>query len=187
MTSGLCDAIYLLTRKNSSNPTKKLAYVFALAAFAQFHFVDIHPYQDGNGRLCRYISKRLLDAVLPFPFPMFRDRAAYIKCLEDGRKKPSADAPELLFKLLIQEALAHYNSLATDALPRYDAFNREVLSTMLDSTLAPERRAHVLQAFEQLSAGESVEVEGVCVQKTKPFCQGGDDDSDDDQEFIDAM
>ncbi len=31
---------------------EKFLYTFALAAFIQFHFVDIHPFNDGNGRLC---------------------------------------------------------------------------------------------------------------------------------------
>ncbi len=51
---------------------EKFLYTFALAAFIQFHFVDIHPFADGNGRLCRFLSKFILDSSCPIPFPMFQ-------------------------------------------------------------------------------------------------------------------
>jgi len=49
---------------------EKLLYTFTLAAFIQFHFLDLHPFTDGNGRMCRYLSKRILDSVCPAPFPI---------------------------------------------------------------------------------------------------------------------
>ncbi|KAI8840304.1 hypothetical protein BJ741DRAFT_49294 [Chytriomyces cf. hyalinus JEL632] len=55
--------------------------VFAVSSFGQFHFVDIHPFGDGNGRICRYLSQRILDWVLPFRFPMFNDRDRHLTTL----------------------------------------------------------------------------------------------------------
>jgi len=78
---------------------------FSIAAFLQFHFVDIHPYGDGNGRMCRILSKRLLDEVLLVPFPQFRSRENYIKALEKCRSKWTV---EPLFDLLLNEAIEGY-------------------------------------------------------------------------------
>jgi len=93
---------------------RHLLYTFALAAFAQFHFVDIHPFSDGNGRMCRYISKFILDRVLPVPFPMFLDRDVYLKALEEGRKSALDQAPVNLFHLLLDEAIHHYTAIVNE-------------------------------------------------------------------------
>ncbi len=88
----------------------RLLYVFALAAFAQFHFVDIHPFRDGNGRLGRFISKRILDAVCSFP-TLFSDRDMYIDALVKGRQCSAVCAPVLLLRLLLETAVSKYQRL----------------------------------------------------------------------------
>ncbi|KAJ3228834.1 hypothetical protein HDU81_005860 [Chytriomyces hyalinus] len=42
-----------------SDPADVMLLAFAIASFGQFHFVDIHPFEDGNGRICRYLSRSL--------------------------------------------------------------------------------------------------------------------------------
>jgi hypothetical protein len=97
------------------NSPRKILYYFAYAAFAQYHFVDIHPFVDGNGRMCRFISKFLLDPICPLPVPMFEDRNTYINTLKGGRNLPAKAAPSLLLELLLNSALHFY----TDIIKRY--------------------------------------------------------------------
>jgi len=93
--------------------SKKLLYSFALASFAQFHFVDIHPFIDGNGRLCRFISKYILDTMCPIPFPMFTSRKKYIKTIEKGRTLTPLEVPKFLCNLLLDTALEFYKNYVT--------------------------------------------------------------------------
>ncbi|KAL6046070.1 Fido domain-containing protein [Balamuthia mandrillaris] len=87
-----------------------LLYSFALAAFAQLHFVDIHPFIDGNGRMCRFISKRILDAHCPLPFPMFKSRELYLSALISAGSKTPQKAPLKLMQLLLDSASDFYRS-----------------------------------------------------------------------------
>eukprot|EP01125_Pyxidicula_operculata_P015917 TRINITY_DN5429_c1_g4_i8.p1 TRINITY_DN5429_c1_g4~~TRINITY_DN5429_c1_g4_i8.p1 ORF type:complete len:391 (-),score=50.44 TRINITY_DN5429_c1_g4_i8:139-1311(-) len=94
---------------------RRVLYTFALAAFAQFHFVDIHPFQDGNGRICRFLSKFILDGVCPFPFPMFppEEKTNYFHTLINGRNlKDAKKAPSLLLELMIDTAIKYYREIA---------------------------------------------------------------------------
>jgi fido (protein-threonine AMPylation protein) len=115
--SALCLTVYQLSKLIDSRGDRhrpladKICDVFCLAAFAQFHFVDIHPFVDGNGRICRLISKRILDAVLPFPPPMFTNRDKYLASLQSARSKDPLDAPEDLARLLLEETIDWYSKL----------------------------------------------------------------------------
>lgn len=77
---------------------RRLACVFSVAALVQFHFVDIHPFVDSNGRMCRFLSKYILDAVCPVPFPMYIDRTRYVKALVDGRQTSNVFHSPLLVR-----------------------------------------------------------------------------------------
>ena len=41
--------------------------VIHLASWALFTFVDIHPFNNGNGRLCRLVANHIMSLVAPFP------------------------------------------------------------------------------------------------------------------------
>lgn len=89
-----------------------LLYCFALAAFIQFHFVDLHPFDDGNGLMCRFLSKRMLDTVCSIPFPMFPDRTEYLRSLEEGRTEQNIfDTPKPLCILLLDTALTYFSQV----------------------------------------------------------------------------
>ena len=90
-----------------TDPVERLLFTFGLSAFAQFHFLDLHPFADGNGRVSRFLGKHILDKVLPFPFPMYKDKDAYITSLDQGRLL-SDDAPKGLAKLMLDEAICYF-------------------------------------------------------------------------------
>lgn len=97
----------------STDPIEKMLRLFALAAFTQFHFVDAHPFKDGNGRMCRFLSKRILDFCLPLPFPMYTSRQKYFDALVQGENECNplhAHVP--LLNLTVDAAIEFYTSLA---------------------------------------------------------------------------
>lgn len=109
----LCGTVHKLAefvdRNLCHDQPNLILHVFALAAFVQFHFVDIHPFGNGNGRMCRLLSKHMLDAVLPAPFSMFPDRQKYLNALIRGRMVSPREEPQLLLELLLDECISHYS------------------------------------------------------------------------------
>ena len=41
------------------------------AAWILYHFVSLHPFSDGNGRMCRLLASHCLYLVFPFPCPIY--------------------------------------------------------------------------------------------------------------------
>lgn len=113
-----------------------MAAVFRMAAFAQFHVVDIHPFADGNGRVCRFVSKHILDSVLPLPVAMFTNRPAYIDALKQGRLCAPAQAPAYLYQRLLEATIGTNTHLLRvfEHTPTYD-----VLIMAQDIRLAEEQ------------------------------------------------
>jgi Fic family protein len=58
----LCEVVnawaYKESRHDPLDRVDAVMRIFALAAFAQYHFVEIHSFFDGNGRLSRYVALR---------------------------------------------------------------------------------------------------------------------------------
>lgn len=103
---------HFISELDQSDEIRTIGFCFAMAAFVQFHLVSIHPFEDGNGRISRFLSKRILDWVLPFPFPMFENREVYMNALINGRfKEDIAFSPESLMDVLLDAALEYYESL----------------------------------------------------------------------------
>ncbi|KAJ3225647.1 hypothetical protein HDU81_007752 [Chytriomyces hyalinus] len=132
-----------------SDPADVMLVAFALASFGQFHFADIHPFEDGNGRICRYLSNRILDWVLPFPFPMFNDRDRYLSTLIHGRNLPALEAPKQLLELLLDNAIEYYKALWSQ--------ESAVVQTLWDSGVAVGQ-AEMTEIFRGLEDGEETEV-----------------------------
>ena len=62
-------------------------HVLVKAAFFHHAFVQIHPFQDGNGRIARLLTSFVLIREGLFPFSMDRDeRSRYIDALESADK-----------------------------------------------------------------------------------------------------
>ena len=58
-----------------------------------FELLDLHPFSDGNGRLCRILSSYCLSKLNPFPTPIYNVwtnlcKEDYIEALVEARKSP---------------------------------------------------------------------------------------------------
>ncbi|KAJ3079021.1 hypothetical protein HK102_004074 [Quaeritorhiza haematococci] len=116
-TERLCQHVYQLyrtVRRLYHSHYGQLQYVFGIAAFAQFHFLDIHPFSDYNGRLASFLSKLLLDWVLPLPVAVFKDRDSYLAALEAGRQEADpANGPAQLYELLLKSTADQLQDLVS--------------------------------------------------------------------------
>ncbi|KAL9658371.1 hypothetical protein ABK040_015691 [Willaertia magna] len=102
--SGLIDFYNSIVDRNDLNIEK----LFKLAAYLAFNFVDIHPFSDGNGRMCRILANHPLSLLFPFPvsFSTEENNSIYIKAIERCRYS-NYHFPEDLTYMLIENA---YNS-----------------------------------------------------------------------------
>lgn len=61
----LCEVVnawaYSESRRDSMDRVDTVMRIFTLAAFAQYHLAEIHPFFDGNGHLCRYVASPAAD------------------------------------------------------------------------------------------------------------------------------
>lgn len=120
---------------NMTSDLDKIINIFSFAAFVQFHFVDIHSYVDGNGRLCRFLSKYYLDSILPLPFPMFKNREVYLAALVSGGTKDPEDAPARLMLLLLDSAISYYKEKLAVLSRSYDKFLFATSATEFEQAL----------------------------------------------------
>jgi fido (protein-threonine AMPylation protein) len=158
---------------------ERIAYIFALAAFAQFHFVDIHPFVDGNGRMCRFISKYLLDSLLPLPFPMFLNRDEYLQALIGGRGVSKREAPILLARLLMREAIVYYETILHTY---YDRPHAKFLASDSEEDFADQLKLEkvpdvaataLLNRFSQMSGNVTEEITvGSIMYRIKKLSRG---------------
>jgi hypothetical protein len=165
-TTNMCKCISRLAKyigETYSEPHNRVLYAFALAAFAQFHFVDIHPFSDGNGRMCRFISKRILDWVCPLPFPQFPQRDLYLRTLDLCRLEMDyIFAPRPLLKLLLQTAIEYYRELLKKLTAKYPVvacvMNTEELRILLEKQSVPSNELEqICEQFETLKINSSFE------------------------------
>ena len=66
---------------------------FKTCAWILLELLDLHPFSDGNGRLCRILSSYSLSKLNPFPTPIYSvwtdsPNDAYIEALVEGRNSP---------------------------------------------------------------------------------------------------
>ena len=64
----------LLDRFNSllaqSMNSNELLHILKCVAWLVFELLDLHPFSDGNGRLCRLLCSYVLSTCTPFPTPI---------------------------------------------------------------------------------------------------------------------
>ena len=69
---------------------RNLMYI-RCAAWILYHFVSLHPFSDGNGRMCRLLASHCLSLVFPFPCPIYNiyaptTRDDFIHAIEQARE-----------------------------------------------------------------------------------------------------
>lgn len=72
---------------------KDLCDFFKTCAWILLELLDLHPFSDGNGRLCRILCSYSLSKLNPFPTPIYSvwtdsPNDAYIEALVEGRNSP---------------------------------------------------------------------------------------------------
>ena len=81
-------------------------YLFKTCAWMLFELLDLHPFGDGNGRLCRILCSYLLSIFSPFPTPVYNvwtdsTKYDYEKALADTRKSAERH-PTALTTMIIE-------------------------------------------------------------------------------------
>lgn len=117
----LCEIVNDFAKSEAAKTTDRveiMMHAFALASFTQYHFLDLHPFLDGNGRMGRFLCKYILESCLPLPFPMYASRDKYLAALRAGdardrvhRGSGSRLAMVDLLKLTVESATVHYEEL----------------------------------------------------------------------------
>lgn len=156
-TNVLCIITNILTSEidQITNTQDRLLFTFALAAFVQFHFVDVHPYADGNGRLCRFLSKYYLDSILTLPSLMFNDRSSYLATIINCRTMDPKMAPSPLLLLLLDTAITFYKETLRLMARSYDKF---LYATSSEEFFESMEIEEVLQDDRQFLACEFVKL-----------------------------
>ena len=124
----------LLDRYNSlftesmskTDEEEKLAGIFKSVAWLVFELLDLHPFSDGNGRLCRLLCSYILSTYCPFPSPIYNmysesSKMDFEQTLVETRKSRSRQ-PQGLATMIIESNWAMWKKL------------QEVLGSSLEST-----------------------------------------------------
>lgn len=86
--------------KNISAKKEKIRNIFKLAAWFFFELISLHPFGDGNGRLCRLLCSYVLSIITPFPAPVYNvhcpsDRNDYVRAIVTARKSENRNPSDL--------------------------------------------------------------------------------------------
>jgi fido (protein-threonine AMPylation protein) len=150
--------------------------VFKLAALTLFYCVDVHPFSDGNGRLCRIVTNSMLMLHHFFPVyiqPVTADgirnqkawRAIYIAAIEQCRRH-AQKVPEDLTALLIESSWTSWNRI-TEMLREWVVDGSLLVGRIFvgaNSNDAANIRAHVAQRHKSLYHGRRPALEPVDAQ-----------------------
>lgn len=77
--------------KREKNSQDRVYNMFKSCTWLLFKLLDLHPFCDGNGRLCRLLCSFTLSSMTPFPTPIYNvwsesKKDDYIRALVDARK-----------------------------------------------------------------------------------------------------
>lgn len=77
--------------KNGLKSSADYYSLFKICAWLLFELLDLHPFSDGNGRLCRILCSYSLSSFTPFPTPIYNvwtnsSKDDYKQALVDTRK-----------------------------------------------------------------------------------------------------
>lgn len=80
--------------------------LFKTCSWFLFELLDLHPFSDGNGRLCRILCSYCLSKLNPFPTPIYNVwtnscKGDYIEALVEARKSPDRH-PRALTTMVIE-------------------------------------------------------------------------------------
>ena len=100
--------------KCKTSEIQRLLDIFKSVAWLVFELLDLHPFSDGNGRLCRLLCSYVLSNFTPFPSPIcninsskFDFENALIACRNSKTRYPYE-----LTNLIIQSNLASWRTFA---------------------------------------------------------------------------
>lgn len=134
--------------------------VTVLSAWLHHRFTQIHPFQDGNGRVARALAALVFAKQRLFPIVVEReDRSAYIEHLESadaGNLVPLVQLWNRLQRQSIESALSLSESILEDAAP---ASNNLLRTKLLDAIRdqARKRRASIQAAqLEVIPTGRTI-------------------------------
>jgi len=125
-----------------------------VAAWAHHRFTQIHPYQDGNGRVARALTTMLLLRADLLPLVIDRDmRAEYLKGLEDADFDGDLTKLATLFARLEKNAILQALSVDADQeISRDKSLTAAVIASLADKFAKRRERKHTeLRAVNTLA------------------------------------
>ena len=101
------NSVYMQSR-NTNPESNKLSSIFKCVAWLVFELLDLHPFSDGNGRLCRLLSSYVLSMCTLFPTPIYNLHTdhEFEKALIAGRKTRH---PSTLTSMIIESSLVAWD------------------------------------------------------------------------------
>lgn len=108
--------IHMECREKEGISLKQTSYIFKCAAWLLFKLVSLHPFYDGNGRLCRILANHVLSRITPFPVSIYNtnsstlNRDCYLRAIVHGRENEDEGVAELA-SMLVESAYLGWNDL----------------------------------------------------------------------------
>ncbi len=104
-------------RKHNFDTKDKVTYLIKCAAFLFCRTITVHPFSDGNGRLCRLLANDVLLQLMPVPIPLYNiipniTKDTYFQAIMEYQDRKSFS----LFAALLVYGLYH----------AYENYTREV-------------------------------------------------------------
>ncbi|XP_028417536.1 uncharacterized protein LOC114541946 [Dendronephthya gigantea] len=92
--------------KDEKDPNVRVYVMFKICSWLLFELLDVHPFGDGNGRLCRLLCSYVLSSMTPFPTPIYNvwtesKKDDYIEALVETRESKTRH-PTSLTTMIIE-------------------------------------------------------------------------------------